>query len=70
MWVGAASTGRGHHAQHHRAPPSRRASADVGAIEYIGAPVLNTKIDVERTSRQLSKLRDDVDDLLARLADS
>ena len=28
----------------------------------------NTKIDVELTSRQLSQLRDDVDDLLARLA--
>ena len=28
----------------------------------------NTKIDVEPTSRHLSQLRDDVDDLLARLA--
>ena len=28
----------------------------------------NTQIDVEPTSRQLSQLRDDVDDLLARLA--
>jgi hypothetical protein len=50
------------------APPSRRASADVGAIEYIGVPVPNTQIDVATTSRQLSQLRDDVDHLLARLA--
>ena len=28
----------------------------------------NTQIDVELTSRQLSQLRDDVDDLLARLS--
>jgi len=30
--------------------------------------VLNTQIDVELTTRQLSQLRDDVDDLLARLS--
>jgi pyruvate kinase len=30
--------------------------------------VPNTKIDVEPASRQLSRLRDDVDDLMTRLA--
>jgi pyruvate kinase len=38
-----------------------------GAIEYFGAQVLNTKLDIELTIQQLSELRDDVDDLLARL---
>ena len=74
--VGAASYWRGHHAHHRRDRrgvstvfrPSIATVADVGASNTLERQCSNTKIDVKPASQQLSKLRDDVDDLLARLA--
>jgi len=53
---------------YHSFRPPIATVAGVSAIEDFGAPVPNTTIDAEPTSRQLGQLRDDVDDLLARLS--